>query len=320
MKSRPIFMGALVVGVVLLALAGVLIFGQNDNDETPAENTAQTEDTSAAAMPDDEVHQQLTAQPAAGQSDVNPVQDFTTAGIAAAQAGDVEEAINAFQIAIAAAREDGEAALPHFYLGSLYLELGEIEDAITHLKAATEANAAMAMAWAQLGNAYLASGRPLSAIDAFDQALALAPDDPALLTNRGQAFMHIGDEAAFEKAKADFDRALEINPDLIAGYFNRGAYYMRVGNLEAAIDDFTSVLDIDPAQPAAHFNRAMAYRDLGEIDKAINDLVLVLAFRPDEALEAQAQAMLEELQAQQTEADGEPEDVPDEATEAPSGD
>jgi tetratricopeptide (TPR) repeat protein len=139
----------------------------------------------------------------------------------------------------------------------------------------------------------------LSAIDAFDQGLALVPNDPALLTNRGQAFMHIGDEAAFEKAKADFDRALDINPDLIAGYFNRGAYYMRTGNLAAAVDDFTSVLDIDPAQPAAHFNRAMAYRDMGEVDKAIDDLVLVLAFRPDEELEAQAKAMLEELQTQQ---------------------
>ncbi|GEM_PF-3321810 len=295
MKSRPILVAAGIVGAVLLIFAAWLLV-QNANDDTPAENTAQT-DNNSAAMPDDDVHQQLTAQPAAGQSAANPVQDFTTAGIAAAQAGDVEEAINAFQIAIAAARDD-EAALPHFYLGSLYLELGETEDALTHLEAATEANPSMAMAWAQLGNAYLASGRPLSAIDAFNQALALAPDDPALLTNRGQAFMHIGDEAAFAKAKADFDRALEINPDLIAGYFNRGAYYMRVENWEAAIGDFTSVLDIDPAQPAAHFNRAMAYREMGETDKAINDLVLVLAFRPDPDLEAQAQAMLEELQAQ----------------------
>ncbi len=311
MKSRSIFMGILIVGVVLLAFAAMLVFRQDaDNDISTAPST-QTNNSSAEAMPDDEVHQQLTAQPPASESGANPVQDFTTAGIAAAQAGDVEEAINAFQIAIAAGRED-EVALPHFYLGSLYLELGEAEDAVTHLKAATEANPAMAMAWAQLGSAYLASGRPLSAIDAFDQALALAPNDPALLTNRGQAFMHIGDEAAFEKAKADFDRALEINPDLIAGYFNRGAYYMRMGNWEAAIDDFTSVLDIDPAQPAAHFNRAMAYREIGQTEDAINDLVLVLAFRPDPELEAQAQAMLEELQAQQAETDGD--------AEAPSDD
>ncbi len=145
---------------------------------------------------------------------------------------------------------------------------------------------------------------------------AVMPDDPALLTNRGQAFMHIGDEAAFEKAKADFDRALEINPDLIAGYFNRGAYYMRVGEFEAAADDFTSVLDIDPAQPAAHFNRAMCYRELGKVDEAINDLVLVLAFRPDEELEAQAKAMLEELQAQQEDADSPSEEAPSDAAEA----
>ncbi len=292
MKARLVF----VVGVVLLAFGGVLFFLQQSG-ETDTENAAQTNEALTAELPEDDVHQQLTAQPPEGHSAASPVQDFTAAGIAAAQAGDVEEAINAFQVAIAAAREE-EAAVPHFYLGSLYLELGEVEDALSHLKAATEANPTMAMAWAQLGSAYLASGRPLSAIEAFNQALALAPDDPALLANRGQAFMHIGDEAAFEKAKADFDRALEINPDLIAGYFNRGAYYMRMENWEAAVSDFTSVLDIDPAQPAAHFNRAMAYRELGEVEKAIDDLVLVLAFQPGEELEAQARALLEELQTQ----------------------
>lgn len=315
MKSRPILIGAVLAGVILLAFAGVLLLRPSSDAATPADSPTQADDGSTGAMPNDEVHQQLTAQPAS-QSGADPVQDFTTAGIAAAQSGDVDGAISNFEIAIAAARGDEEAAMPHFYLGSLYLELGQVDDAVTHLEAATEANPAMAMAWAQLGSAYLASGRPLSAIDAFDQALALAPDDPALLTNRGQAFMHIGDEAAFEKAKADFDRALEINPDLIAGYFNRGAYYMRVGEFEAAADDFTSVLDIDPAQPAAHFNRAMCYRELGKVDEAINDLVLVLAFRPDEELEAQAQEMLEELQAQQENADSPSEEAPSDAAEA----
>ncbi len=314
MKSRPIFISALVVGVVLLGLAGALLLRQAHSD-APADSSEQSNDSPANTWPEDGVHQQLTAQPSADQSVADPVRDFTTAGITAAQSGDVEEAINSFEVAIAAAQGGNEAALPHFYLGSLYLELGQVDDAVTHLETATEANPTMAMAWAQLGNAYLASGRPLSAIDAFDQGLALVPDDPALLTNRGQAFMHIGDEAAFEKAKADFDRALDINPNLIAGYFNRGAYYMRTGNLAAAVDDFTSVLDIDPVQPAAHFNRAMAYRDMGEVDKAIDDLVLVLAFRPDEELETQAKAMLEALQAQQADTANTPSaaatDIPD---------
>ncbi len=290
--NRKYFLGMVLAGIVLLSIAGVLFFTQ----QSVTSGAPQTD--AAVAMPDDDIHRGASA--ASG-----PVNDFIALGLTRAQAGDVSGAIEAFEVALAAADNATDSAMPNYYLGLVYAQGNDMDTAIDYMESAVEADPEMAVAWVALGSMRLSTGRPVTAIDAFTQALALNPDDPITLTNRGQAYMHI---SAFDRALDDFNRAIELNPELAAAYFNRGSYYMRQGDPAAAVDDFTSVLDLDASQAAAHFNRAMAYIDLGQTEEAINDLVIFLAFRPEETLRAQAQAVLDELRGVTPEAseDGAP--------------
>ena len=61
----------------------------------------------------------------------------------------------------------------------------------------------------RVGQAYLTSGEPGKALGEFGRALAMAPDNPQALSNRGVALLMLKQTAA---AKSDFERALEIDP------------------------------------------------------------------------------------------------------------
>jgi hypothetical protein len=58
-----------------------------------------------------------------------------------------------------------------------------------------------------LGNALLRAGRLREAIDSYDRALAVAPDDTDALLNRAQAQLASGNTAA---AEADIARARRL--------------------------------------------------------------------------------------------------------------
>ena len=64
--------------------------------------------------------------------------------------------------------------------------------------------------WNWLGLAYYWQGDYKAAIENYDEALALAPDDSLYYFNRGYAHYYNDDGTA---AEADFERYLELEPD-----------------------------------------------------------------------------------------------------------
>ncbi|MBV6430088.1 MAG: hypothetical protein IANPNBLG_00191 [Bryobacteraceae bacterium] len=71
--------------------------------------------------------------------------------------------------------------------------------------------------FSELGKVYLQSGSRQDALAAFGQALALDPNDPAAVNNRGVALLRLGQRHA---AEADFRRALQMNPCLFDALVN----------------------------------------------------------------------------------------------------
>ena len=70
---------------------------------------------------------------------------------------------------------------------------------------------------AELGRMHLQSGRPGRALAEFGRALALAPNDPKALNNRGAALAALCQK---EAAQADFERALDRDPCLFDARLN----------------------------------------------------------------------------------------------------
>ncbi len=77
-------------------------------------------------------------------------------------------------------------------------------------------------AWIQLGNDYFDTHQPRKAIEAYGNALQLAPNDPDVLTDQGVMFRDVGEH---DKAIANFEKANQIDPNHTQSLYNLGVVY-----------------------------------------------------------------------------------------------
>jgi tetratricopeptide (TPR) repeat protein len=103
------------------------------------------------------------------------------------------------------------------------------------------------------GNAFYIAGGFEKALAEYNAALAVRPDDPDTLNNRGAALIHLG---RYEEALVDCSRALELRPDDPDTLTNRGAALIHLGRYEEALVDCSRALELRPDDPTALYNRA----------------------------------------------------------------
>ncbi len=76
----------------------------------------------------------------------------------------------------------------------------------------------------------------------------------------------------YEKAVEAWDKAIELNPNNVAFYIERGATYMIMEQFEKAIENFNKVISLEPNEGKAYTARGATYAQLGNIEKAVSDL------------------------------------------------
>ena len=104
-------------------------------------------------------------------------------------------------------------------------------------------------AWIALGNDYFDMQQAQNAVDAYAKALALAPDNPDVLTDQGVMYRQLG---AFDKAVADFRQAGKLNPKHLQSFFNLGIVYAQdLKDNAAAIKAWSKVIEIAPESSQA---------------------------------------------------------------------
>ena len=102
------------------------------------------------------------------------------------------------------------------------LPSAEAQARITQIEAAVLANPKDHDAWVALGNEYFDAHLAQKAIHAYEQALALKPEDPNVLTDQGVMFRQLGQ---FDQALATFQKANKLQPNHIQSLFNMGIVY-----------------------------------------------------------------------------------------------
>ena len=118
------------------------------------------------------------------------------------------------------------------------------------------------------------------AIQDYDKAIALNPDDAIAYYNRGIAYGAKGDYA---RVIHDYDKAIALNPDLAEAYNNRGNAYRAKGDYGRAIQDYGKAIALNPDDAEAYYNRGNAYRAKGDYGRAIQDYGKAIALNPDYA-------------------------------------
>ena len=137
-----------------------------------------------------------------------------------------------------------------------------------------------ANAYNNRGIAYNDKGEVDYAIEDYDKALQLNPDNVKVYSNRGNAY---ADKGEYDRAIEDHNNAIEIMRNFAPYYVNRGNAYAGKGEYDRAIEDFNTALQYKPNLAAAYVNRGIAYSDKKEYEKAVEDYNKAIELEPNDA-------------------------------------
>lgn len=128
------------------------------------------------------------------------------------------------------------------------------------------------------GNAMLALGDYVTAVEDYDHSVEANPSDPNVFKARCWALSVIG---RLDEALADCTASLDLQPAQDDTLETRGLIHLRQGNFVRARRDFDNALQINARLPGSLFGRGIAELRLGDGDRATADLAAARAMRRD---------------------------------------
>lgn len=103
------------------------------------------------------------------------------------------------------------------------------------------------------------------AIQLYTKALAEAPDDYNIISDRAVAYLHKEDKI---KCFEDFDRAIELQPDYAYRYATRAFAKNHFGDIDGAVEDYEIAVNLDPTDGIAQNNLGMLLEKKGYKNQA----------------------------------------------------
>lgn len=133
----------------------------------------------------------------------------------------------------------------------------------------------LAITYSNRGNSFFDLGNLERAIEDYNKALKLNPDDTVTLSNRGAAYIEL---KRYDEALEDFTRATTLQPSNYVALSNRCWVLVLKGKLEAALADCNAALELSPNDPFSLSSRAVIHMKQGRIDAALEDSNRAVAF------------------------------------------
>lgn len=121
----------------------------------------------------------------------------------------------------------------------------------------------------ETGKSLLDQGELSAALDEFDAATALTPDDPEAWVWKGVLKTQLNEP---DEARTAFDRARPLYEAEASFLLDRGSAYLRAGDLGAAQADADQVIAEDPESGWGYYLRAGVKTARGEFSAAVDDL------------------------------------------------
>ena len=195
--------------------------------------------------------------------------DHFNDGLLALQREQHAVAMDAFTQAVAARPDHARA---WYYRGLSRDAMGDHVGAMHDMDRALALDPNDANVLLRRADVYLNAGRAREARADLEALLKLHPSGPIAehaLFSLGRAGVALGE---FDRAFSAYDRLLALTPDDPMGLCDRGIARAHLGQHEAAIRDLTRAIALDPALDKAYTARAVELIGLGRKTEACADL------------------------------------------------
>ncbi|MDZ7956216.1 tetratricopeptide repeat protein [Nostoc sp. DedQUE09] len=120
-------------------------------------------------------------------------------------------------------------------------------------------------------------GKYDGAVEDFNQAIKLDPQNALAYNRRGDAYYRLGD---YEQAQADSSQAILLNPQDANAYFDRGFALSALGKYKEAIADYTQAIKLNSKDAYAYYGRGLARAQSKDNKGAIGDFSKAIALKP----------------------------------------
>jgi Flp pilus assembly protein TadD len=199
--------------------------------------------------------------------------------------GMAEEKLNVLEGHLASKNEKekiGNISLSQAQLNTMleHYQNGRFDDAEKLAILTTQEFPTYQLAWTLLGAILGQSGRNSEAVNAFQTAVKLSPQDASAHNNLGVTLKELG---RLEDAEASYTKAIAFKPDLAEAHNNLGNTYNELGRLEAAETSYSQAILLQPDYAEAHSNLGKTLQELGRLDEAVASYTQAIAFKPDYA-------------------------------------
>lgn len=162
-------------------------------------------------------------------------------------------------------------------LGSYLSELGDLEPAKAHYRAALQIAPELPSAWNNLGCAMVAQKQYAEAAEAFERVIRSKPHLADAQSNLGNALFGLG---RFKEAIEHFREAVRIDPEDARAQYNLGNALSQNNQLEEGIHYLQMAIKLDPRYPEAHIFLAGTFVRQGKLDEAATEYQRALAIAP----------------------------------------
>jgi tetratricopeptide (TPR) repeat protein len=134
--------------------------------------------------------------------------------------------------------------------------------------------------WNRVAKAHSKAGHHQEALDAYNRAVALDPEDEWGYANRAETLVKL---ERYPEAIADFSRALDINAFNDWAWAHRGEAHRLAEHYPEALSDFQRALNLDPKYIWVLMSRGQVYEALKDYPRAVEAFSRVVEIDPQES-------------------------------------
>jgi len=176
---------------------------------------------------------------------------YLTLGVLHWRRGDTEKATKFLQTALQAAITMEDRWFEAECLNAMalvYSDLGRVDDAIEAYQQAIQLAPDQIFPWNNLGNLYIKLGRNEEALSAFHRAIEHNPTDAVSWNGLGNAYFKMD---RIGEASSTYQKAIELAPDFVPPWNGLGNACVRLGQMEQARESYQKAAQLNgrDAQP-----------------------------------------------------------------------